>query len=129
MTDTPIRRPLGHGVEGQPSGAEATTPGSLVLPYAYRIDRPAPHRPEGEFMMSYGTWDTAPGPITTVQAAATYEAARARLEHRYFGPMTVRVWPHRGDDEHYRADPPAGAYVLQLGDHPDTPTRRLMEGH
>lgn len=122
------RRNLGHGVEVQPSGAEATAPErleataqlSLLLPYVYRIDRPAPHRPEGEFMMSYGTWDTTPAPITTVEHAATYAAAQARILHSYYGPMTVRVWAHRGDAEHYREEPPASAYVLELGDQTDT---------
>jgi hypothetical protein len=106
--------------EVQPHGADATAPlpagGSLPLPYVYRIDRPAPHRPEGEFMMSYGTWDTAPGPITTVHHAAKFAALQARILHSYWGPMTVQVWAHRGDAEHYRTDPPASAYVLQVGD-------------
>lgn len=119
-----IRRALGTGPEVQPPGANATAPElleataslSLLLPYAYRIDRPAPHRPEGEFMMSWGTWDTTPGPITTVHHAATYAALQARVGHSYWGPMTVRVWAHRGEAEHYRNDPPASAYVLELGD-------------
>ena len=118
------RRTLGTGPEVQPPGANATAPElleataslSLLLPYAYRIDRPAPHRPEGEFMMSWGTWDTTPGPITTVHHAATYAALPARVGHSYWGPMTVRVWAHRGEAEHYRNDPPASAYVLELGD-------------
>jgi hypothetical protein len=109
--------------EVQPHGADATAPlaagGSLPLPYAYRIDRPAPHRPEGEFMMSYGTWDTAPGPITTVQHAAEYAIAQTRIAHAYYGPMTVRLWAHRGADEHYRNEPPATAYRLDVGDQTD----------
>lgn len=119
---TTHRRTLGTGPEVQPPGADATAPeqlaagGSLPLPYAYRIDRPAPHRPEGEFMMSYGTWSTRPGPITTVHHAAKFALLQARILHSYWGPMTVRVWAHRGDAEHYRNDPPASAYVLQAGD-------------
>lgn len=108
--------------EVQSDKADATAPlsagGSLPLPYAYCIDRPAPHRPEGEFMMSYGTWDTNPGALTTVHHAATYAGLQARTAHQYWGPMTVWVWAHRGEEEHYRNPPPATAYVLQLGDAP-----------
>lgn len=94
------------------------TPGDTRLPepYCYRIDRPVLHRPEGEFMMSYGTWGQAPGPLTTVEHAATYQAAMTRIGHTYYGPMAVRVWAHRGNDEHYRNAPPADAYCLVLGD-------------
>ncbi len=103
--------------EEQPPAADATV--DLTKPFCYRIDRPAEHRPEGEFMMCWGSYDAAPGPFTQVHHAATYEAARARVDHAYRGPMTVRVWQRR-ETEHYRTEPPADAYRLELGDRSDS---------
>lgn len=89
-------------------------------PYCYSIHRPRDYngpRTDGEeqWLMSWGSWDTPPGPIITAHHAATYQAARARIEHAYYGPMIVTVW-NRRDDEHYRMPPPENAFVLELGD-------------
>jgi hypothetical protein len=117
------RRPLGTGPEVQPHGAKDTAPvqleagDELPQPYVYRINRPAPYRAEGTFMISFGTNDTAPTPIiATPHQAALHHALETRLLHRYWGPLTVRVWAHRGPDEHYRAEVPTSAYVLELED-------------
>lgn len=109
--------------EEQPPRAEATEPmpedTPLPIPYAYRLDRPAPHREEGTFTLSWGTWDSPPGPLRTVGHAAIYECARTRIGHSYYGPMTVWVWAIR-EDEHYSTPPPADAYRLDLGDQTET---------
>lgn len=116
--------------EVQPVPAIATV--DISRPYCYRIDRPAPHRPEGEFTMSWGTWAQAPAPLLScgrVEHVATYEAARARMEHLYWGPMTIRIWQRRAE-ESYRDDPPADAYRLDVGDQADTinpNTKALVE--
>lgn len=111
---------LGHlftpQAEVQPTAADATADTPLPVPYAYRIDYPAPHRDDGPQMMSFGTRTTAAHGVRTMHQAATEHAADTRVGHSYWGPLTVYVWKHRGDDEHYRTPPPATAYRLELGD-------------
>lgn len=41
-------------------------------------------------------------------SVAQEQAARTRVEHSFYGPMTVHIW-QRGDDEHYRNPTPAHA--------------------
>lgn len=82
----------------------------LPLPYVFRIERTDGPAPE---TLSWGTDEEPPGPLLATRDLATYEAARTRIHHRYYGPMTIYVWARR-DDEHYRMPTPADAYRLDL---------------
>lgn len=103
---------------------EASTP--LPDRYVTRVDYPAKHRDDGPQMLSYATWTEPPHGVRTMDHAAIYAAADTRVGHVYFGPMTVYVWPHRGDDEHYRTPPPADAYRLELGEGTRADAERFM---
>jgi hypothetical protein len=113
----PSLLPWKSETEEQPPAAEATVPAAIdfTRPYCFRVDQPAPHREEGTFMLSWGTWDSAPVPTDTPAQAAMYEAGRVSIEHSYTGPMRVRVWQRR-DAEHYRSEPPADAFEWHHGD-------------
>lgn len=127
---TPEERAAGAQLVDGPGCTPRKAPDFVVdvtRPYCYRIDRPAEHRPEGEFMMSWGSWDTPPGPIRTAHHAATYQGAVCRIQHSYWGPMRVRIWQKR-EGEHYRQEPPADAYSVDLtgGTTADLAARKLV---
>jgi hypothetical protein len=102
---------------GSGAQAEATAaPVDLQRPYCYALERTDVDPPR---LLSWGGWESAPGPMHTAHHAAIYEAARVRVDHAYYGPMTVRVWQQR-PHEHYRQPPPPDAYTLHLGDQTNT---------
>lgn len=95
-------------------GSAAPAAGATVdisKPYAYRCDRVDQRPPQ---MLSYGTqmatWDLMRSP----EYVAQFQAAQTRIGHSYYGPLMVSVWQHRGDDEHYRAEPPEDAWTVIL---------------
>lgn len=106
-----VQPPAATATEATAMDKDTPTPDHYVT----RIDRPAPHREEGSFMMHYGTHARS-RLLTSVGNAAMHQAAVTRVEHRYWGPMTVWVWEHRGDAEGYREAPPATAYRRDLPD-------------
>jgi hypothetical protein len=108
--------------EEQPSGAGATV--DLSKPYCFRLDRTDQLPP---VRLSSGRWDKAPAPLTTAHHAATYEAARVRVERAYRGPLRVWVWQER-PDERYRDFPPKDAYRVDLGE-PAHPGAALYKVH
>jgi hypothetical protein len=103
--------------EEQPTEAGATvTPldagAPLPLPYCWKVNRPAPHREEGTFTISWGSSEVAPDGFT-VEDAVTYVAAQTRIAHTEKGPLTIWIWQRR-EDEHYRMPPPPEAYQAEL---------------
>lgn len=106
-------------VQPQEAGATALTPGQEYVVAIWRTDRALIERRGEPLMISWGSWDTPPAPMATYHDAATWEAARTRVMHRYYGPMHVCFWPRR-KEEHWRLPPPADAYTLELtGAEPD----------
>ncbi|MFD0185529.1 hypothetical protein ACFVIC_42365, partial [Streptomyces sp. NPDC127133] len=104
-------------MEVQPLAADATMPRiDMQAPYcyaAYRFDQTPPE------MISWGSWDEAPGPFVEAYHAATHQVSYIRVQHQYYGPMKVSIWQRRAD-EHYSQAPPADAYALYVGDPNDT---------
>lgn len=61
----------------------------------------------GDRRVRYGTENVWTG---TTQALANELAGDTRASHSWeTGPITVRVWPHRNDDEHYQQPAPDAA--------------------
>lgn len=112
MTDPNPHTDHATGGEVQPATpADATATVDLSKQYCYRLDRTDQQPPR---TLSWGAWEQAPAPMTTAAHAATYEAARVRLEHAYYGPMRVWIWQAR-PDEYWRRNPPQDAYHIDLG--------------
>ncbi|MFL6116722.1 MAG: hypothetical protein ACJ786_36010 [Catenulispora sp.] len=104
-----------HATRTEEQPAPAAPAGATVdvtKPYCWQIDRTDT---EPARMLSWGGLSTAPMDDMTVQAAAEYEVANARIAHGYFGPLTLRMWSKR-DNERYRMEPPQGCYRLDMPD-------------
>lgn len=98
------RRPSGSLPAAVQAGDRVTTPN-----WAYRVERTDSPRS----MMSYGTRTLSEG--WEARALAEEVARETRQLHNYGGALAVLVWPHRGDDEHYRTPPPADAEKFTYG--------------
>ena len=100
------------GLVEQPTFVMETYGVDVTEPYCYQVERTDKKEP---VTLSWGSQHQPIRVLDTVRKVAMYEAAQSRIGHRYLGPVRVRVWAHRGDQEHYRQPVPDNAFEMAFG--------------